>query len=203
MKGVMIPVVSAGSNQLGASETCTAHVSCPSGAAGAAVGPSNPRMRTRARGSSQREGRGRGAGRVMSKPPSRREQSRSEAERNDERNPKCSRLCADGRRCQHVPRRFSRRQRKPSISFLVCRSPGQAATSSPPSEGGTGLGRPALSRPRIPRYVRSSRCAARDRKSTRLNSSHGYISYAVFCLKKKKTTKYTVWCRDSNYSTTA
>src|SRR2546422_6567309 len=29
----------------------------------------------------------------------------------------------------------------------------------------------------------------RDRKSTRLNSSHGYISYAVFCLKKKKTTK--------------
>src|SRR2546429_3283234 len=27
-----------------------------------------------------------------------------------------------------------------------------------------------------------------DRKSTRLNSSHGYISYAVFCLKKKKYT---------------
>src|SRR2546429_3096797 len=26
-----------------------------------------------------------------------------------------------------------------------------------------------------------------DRKSTRLNSSHGYISYAVFCLKKKNT----------------
>src|SRR5687768_18060423 len=29
-----------------------------------------------------------------------------------------------------------------------------------------------------------------DRKSTRLNSSHGYISYAVFCLKKKKTIKH-------------
>src|SRR5687768_17661980 len=29
-----------------------------------------------------------------------------------------------------------------------------------------------------------------DRKSTRLNSSHGYISYAVFCLKKKKKNKY-------------
>src|SRR2546422_11721087 len=28
-------------------------------------------------------------------------------------------------------------------------------------------------------------CRTRDRKSTRLNSSHGYISYAVFCLKKK------------------
>src|SRR2546422_10536461 len=34
-----------------------------------------------------------------------------------------------------------------------------------------------------------------DRKSTRLNSSHGYISYAVFCLKKKKkniTTHQTI-----------
>src|SRR2546422_1148670 len=30
------------------------------------------------------------------------------------------------------------------------------------------------------------RTSSGDRKSTRLNSSHGYISYAVFCLKKKK-----------------
>src|SRR5687768_17803259 len=30
-----------------------------------------------------------------------------------------------------------------------------------------------------------------DRKSTRLNSSHGYISYAVFCLKKKTLLIYT------------
>src|SRR2546422_8419861 len=30
----------------------------------------------------------------------------------------------------------------------------------------------------------------KDRKSTRLNSSHGYISYAVFCLKKKKKQIY-------------
>src|SRR2546429_809796 len=37
---------------------------------------------------------------------------------------------------------------------------------------------------------------ALDRKSTRLNSSHGYISYAVFCLKKKKKT-YII----SSYST--
>src|SRR2546422_7913216 len=29
-----------------------------------------------------------------------------------------------------------------------------------------------------------------DRKSTRLNSSHGYISYAVFCLKKKNRMRY-------------
>src|SRR2546426_7754090 len=33
--------------------------------------------------------------------------------------------------------------------------------------------------------------ALRDRKSTRLNSSHLVISYAVFCLKKKKKTKQT------------
>src|SRR2546429_2036829 len=32
---------------------------------------------------------------------------------------------------------------------------------------------------------------ALDRKSTRLNSSHGYISYAVFCLKKKKKRNET------------
>src|SRR2546422_7289821 len=37
----------------------------------------------------------------------------------------------------------------------------------------------------IVRAVRIPR-VQRDRKSTRLNSSHGYISYAVFCLKKKK-----------------
>src|SRR3989449_7398662 len=34
--------------------------------------------------------------------------------------------------------------------------------------------------------VTTSVVSNEDRKSTRLNSSHGYISYAVFCLKKKK-----------------
>src|SRR5687768_17709840 len=33
------------------------------------------------------------------------------------------------------------------------------------------------------------RSANQDRKSTRLNSSHGYISYAVFCLKKKNVSR--------------
>src|SRR5687768_17620710 len=32
--------------------------------------------------------------------------------------------------------------------------------------------------------------AGADRKSTRLNSSHGYISYAVFCLKKKRVEQH-------------
>src|SRR2546422_5962738 len=37
----------------------------------------------------------------------------------------------------------------------------------------------------VPRAA-DRRVGQQDRKSTRLNSSHGYISYAVFCLKKKK-----------------
>src|SRR2546429_2186439 len=46
----------------------------------------------------------------------------------------------------------------------------------------------------ITRYAKSRMSNGRqftppDRKSTRLNSSHGYISYAVFCLKKKNVTK--------------
>src|SRR5687768_18176270 len=39
---------------------------------------------------------------------------------------------------------------------------------------------------RLERGLARSFTSCADRKSTRLNSSHGYISYAVFCLKKKK-----------------
>src|SRR2546429_7159625 len=46
-------------------------------------------------------------------------------------------------------------------------------------------------------YCASASFWKRDRKSTRLNSSHGYISYAVFCLKKKKKNITT---RDFSYS---
>src|SRR2546429_5364990 len=42
----------------------------------------------------------------------------------------------------------------------------------------------------IARHTLAVLSAAGDRKSTRLNSSHGYISYAVFCLKKKKNRKH-------------
>src|SRR5438552_14002741 len=45
--------------------------------------------------------------------------------------------------------------------------------------------RRALSRRRQPRHL----LLRRDRKSTRLNSSHQIISYAVFCLKKKKQSQ--------------
>src|SRR2546422_8505150 len=38
-----------------------------------------------------------------------------------------------------------------------------------------------------------------DRKSTRLNSSHGYISYAVFCLKKKNKNKQQIHINMTTY----
>src|SRR5260221_7479577 len=47
-----------------------------------------------------------------------------------------------------------------------------------------GIGRAGRGCPRLDRGKRFPR--SRDRKSTRLNSSHTVISYAVFCLKKKK-----------------
>src|SRR2546429_6659278 len=48
--------------------------------------------------------------------------------------------------------------------------------------GGDHAGRPDHG----PGWERQHGHRVQDRKSTRLNSSHGYISYAVFCLKKKK-----------------
>src|SRR2546430_8332204 len=39
--------------------------------------------------------------------------------------------------------------------------------------------------------------SVKDRKSTRLNSSHSQISYAVFCLKKKKTINYPIYTQSS------
>src|SRR2546426_8536304 len=52
-----------------------------------------------------------------------------------------------------------------------------------PVRAGSGQSRRSLRQARPPRQK------ARDRKSTRLNSSHLVISYAVFCLKKKKKRK--------------
>src|SRR2546422_2996560 len=53
-----------------------------------------------------------------------------------------------------------------TIDRRLARDHGRGATGGPFDQPGSGT--------------------RRDRKSTRLNSSHGYISYAVFCLKKKK-----------------
>src|SRR3712207_6974516 len=49
---------------------------------------------------------------------------------------------------------------------------------------------PEASHANIPASPWSPRGAASDRKSTRLNSSHANISYAVFCLKKKQHIKH-------------
>src|SRR5438034_8412739 len=57
--------------------------------------------------------------------------------------------------------------------------------------GREGLGRQHGLRSLVHGFLRSiarRSLAGRDRKSTRLNSSHTVISYAVFCLKKKKKT---------------
>src|SRR2546422_5561045 len=43
----------------------------------------------------------------------------------------------------------------------------------------------------MPSHITAPALHMTDRKSTRLNSSHGYISYAVFCLKKKKKEQVT------------
>src|SRR3712207_7427321 len=53
-----------------------------------------------------------------------------------------------------------------------------------------GLGGPLVRALRAEGRVLLADAADQDRKSTRLNSSHANISYAVFCLKKKKTQYY-------------
>src|SRR2546427_7741054 len=55
--------------------------------------------------------------------------------------------------------------------------------SKTPADSPSGAPR---SPPRMKPPARSGKSRATDRKSTRLNSSHSQISYAVFCLKKKK-----------------
>src|SRR2546430_8343673 len=62
-----------------------------------------------------------------------------------------------------------------------------------PGERVTGRGRASVRVAAVARRGREAQAAGpgQDRKSTRLNSSHSQISYAVFCLKKKKTTRAT------------
>src|SRR5205809_8037387 len=62
------------------------------------------------------------------------------------------------------------------------------ATANPVAVGGCACTTAPTSgrRRRIRKCKSNSLVGLQDRKSTRLNSSHGYISYAVFCLKKKK-----------------
>src|SRR2546426_2294635 len=68
------------------------------------------------------------------------------------------------------------------VAAVGRRAGGQAGTGE--GRHGARRGEPEGSRGHVPR--RTARDPRRDRKSTRLNSSHLVISYAVFCLKKKK-----------------
>src|SRR2546422_7243271 len=69
--------------------------------------------------------------------------------------------------------------RRPPRSTLFPYTTLFRSSSAPKSSSST----PTARRPRT--STRKILDSAIDRKSTRLNSSHGYISYAVFCLKKK------------------
>src|SRR3989449_3940368 len=61
-----------------------------------------------------------------------------------------------------------------------------AKASKPPGGGPPAFGTRMSTPPNEPTALSTKAFTPSDRKSTRLNSSHGYISYAVFCLKKKK-----------------
>src|SRR5689334_24820460 len=81
------------------------------------------------------------------------------------------------RACQHVPRRQvgvalgdARLARRGRLCGRILRHAGGARLAS--------------------RRTAEVKLTIRDRKSTRLNSSHSSISYAVFCLKKKKNLLY-------------
>src|SRR5215217_8947548 len=67
-----------------------------------------------------------------------------------------------------------------------------------PNIAAPGLRRPPARTATEPRGTKG-RLSPEDRKSTRLNSSHANISYAVFCLKKKKTQNIASSLKDKNY----
>src|SRR5687768_17745740 len=62
---------------------------------------------------------------------------------------------------------------------------GRLRVDRPRRRGRDRHGQGARTRGRTAQDAADERARSADRKSTRLNSSHGYISYAVFCLKKK------------------
>src|SRR5256884_3884161 len=99
------------------------------------------------------------------------------------------------------PRVVSERRRRSIVMHNLCTvevvvigskpglRPSDLAEHIPAHIGGFGPELAVLRRsPARPQFIERRQMigSVRDRKSTRLNSSHGYISYAVFCLKKKK-----------------
>src|SRR5690625_3358838 len=80
---------------------------------------------------------------------------------------------------------------KPHATASIC-SPIQANGSSETYRSSLVIGSALARLIAIESRLRWESSASLDRKSTRLNSSHVAISYAVFCLKKKKKTKVIV-----------
>src|SRR3712207_8299739 len=76
-----------------------------------------------------------------------------------------------------------RSERDPRQPVLQPREPRGALRDDRPRDLGADRGA---------RHALRRRRRDRDRKSTRLNSSHANISYAVFCLKKKQNTLFTI-----------
>src|SRR2546430_4485859 len=106
------------------------------------------------------------------------------------------RLRHDARRLTLVPgevvgEKCERLQRRRALPALLPRSPGGADDGRGVETAGEQRAhRPVGAQPRRDRLAKDRADAldilgVRDRKSTRLNSSHSQISYAVFCLKKK------------------
>src|SRR5207249_8141945 len=103
------------------------------------------------------------------------------------------RLCAEWRRCASSPpeSEISRKAAR-GIRSLFARPGRKTLRPFPPPHHVSHCKRVGQDRGlRLPRS---------DRKSTRLNSSHVSISYAVFCLKKKKTLMTSSWGVSAEYS---
>src|SRR2546427_8086423 len=76
-----------------------------------------------------------------------------------------------------------------ALPIYLCDERGRIRRNAPHDQCCLGLSAQlGTPRPAPTAHVADGHHGARDRKSTRLNSSHSQISYAVFCLKKKKTS---------------
>src|SRR2546422_11276612 len=93
---------------------------------------------------------------------------------------------ADEVRVSHVPHPRFLQQRGMDLSHVLRVEARQLRPVQPGLEVVDGV-KPVVEQQEVQRFRDEvPRVVPVDRKSTRLNSSHGYISYAVFCLKKKK-----------------
>src|SRR3712207_8955731 len=75
-----------------------------------------------------------------------------------------------------------------ALPILICLPRASVTVTCAPPAGAGAAGVPAGASV-VPHAASTSAATAADRKSTRLNSSHANISYAVFCLKKKNTNQ--------------